>query len=405
MKVYSFVAIKFLSCFIMKTEGDKSKGFLLNVHLENAIKAYQACSSGQQSITQSHISSDEFIEPFIVFNYKNLLNPIKIIQRIKLIRELKNKASHLLLSTQVEEYVKINLLFILIIPIYNLFLDDKILIKKSSSGKRFLSYNSYKISVNRLAISILKSIDKTILKDFAIKESTNQEETAQSINNAPEISSPNFYFTYPSEDLKLEKTILYDSGKLIFKIVPWFDSVYFEFDSNGKKDINLNDCTTIIHNSFPDLKIDINKVYKTGTTHKLELYPILLNFFRSKDKMNPNILNGSNFVFPYNPIKIMEYCDEKYDEAKHILNNPLYFKKLFYRFGTEIDNITYQAYEFWNKTKDIKKTWLMAEIWYAINYEYCNSVSDFIFKHTENWMSNKAELELIELTFNELKSE
>lgn len=340
---------------------------------------------------------------FIVFDYNKLFTPLNIFRQLKLINELKKKAPHLLLTTKIEEYKEINLLHTLTISIYNLFVDNKISIKKTNSGKRYLSYNSYKVSVKRLTISLINSNDKSVLKGFSYQKLKQKEDLISLIKkesgNSPYIS----YFTYPAKELELEKTILYSSDKLSFKIIPWFDWVYFEIDLKNKEISTITDSISKINSLFPDLSIDGNKIVQKGTAYKSDVYQTIVDIFFSKNKKNLNILTGSNFSFPYNPIKIMEYCDEKYDEAKHILNNPHFFKKLFYRYGTEIEEITYQAYEFWNKTKDIKKSWLMAEIWYAINHENCNAAKDYIFNHTENWMSTKADHELIELTFNELK--
>jgi glycerol-3-phosphate dehydrogenase len=99
----------------------------------------------------------------------------------------------------------------------------------------------------------------------------------------------------------------------------------------------------------------------------------------------------------------MEYVDEKYDQAKQILNSPTYFKKLFYRYGSDIEMITERAYEYWNKTKNSEYSWLKAEIWFAIRYEFCRTADDFILYRTENWMKgNYKKAAEIEQIFSEL---
>ena len=163
---------------------------------------------------------------------------------------------------------------------------------------------------------------------------------------------------------------------------------------------------------FPELKIEKDKIL-VSFKKESEFDRNLNSFLKSKKpiiKITKSVgfqaykaMSGSDFKFLYHPLRIMEYCDEKYDEAKHVLQNPQYFKKLFYRYGTEVEKITYQAYEFWNQTKNIKKTWLMAEIWYVVNYEQCTSVEAFFYRHTEEWMNGESSNnELVKSVFEEL---
>jgi glycerol-3-phosphate dehydrogenase len=99
----------------------------------------------------------------------------------------------------------------------------------------------------------------------------------------------------------------------------------------------------------------------------------------------------------------MEIADEKYDMAKQILKSPVYFKKLFYRYGSEIEKITERAYENWNKTKNSNYSWLKAEIEYSVENEFCKNANDFINCRTELWMeADNCRVIEIEQIFNEL---
>lgn len=81
--------------------------------------------------------------------------------------------------------------------------------------------------------------------------------------------------------------------------------------------------------------------------------------------------------------ELVEFADHKYDEAKQTGISPIDFKKLFYRYGTEIDKITEKAYEYRNELLDAELIWLKAELWYAVNFEMVTSISDFCIYRTE----------------------
>jgi glycerol-3-phosphate dehydrogenase len=93
-------------------------------------------------------------------------------------------------------------------------------------------------------------------------------------------------------------------------------------------------------------------------------------------------LAGGEFDFDYSIIKLVEYADNKYDEAKQLGISVKDFKILFYRYGKNIDFITNKAYEFYNEEKNIQKAWLKAELWYLVNYEAVTGLSDFFIRRT-----------------------
>ncbi len=372
-------------------------------------------------------------EPFIFFKYVNWIKLLYHIRQKRVLQFLKTNASHLLLFTEIEEYQKFSVFKLILLRFNNLFSKNKIKIKKLSMPEKVyrLSYFSYKISTNRLHQTALKSIDKgkykTIRnrKPISIKENPEKNVlrfenndtliTKKIINteNAFLLKTPTTYFTYPINSIKLEKTILYNTKEVSIKIIPWFEWVYFEI--SGKiVPSTIEKTVSTVTKYFPEISIDKEYVLvfkNIKAQDEPSESPDKKNFrFNKSDILNevnfyqnPNLLIGSDLGIPYQPLRIMEYCDEKYDEAKHILQNPQFFKKLFYRYGTEIDKITYQAYEYWNQTKDIKKTWLMAELWYVVNYEQCTSSKEYLYKYTEEWMNGKeADQELIKSLYQEL---
>ncbi len=93
-------------------------------------------------------------------------------------------------------------------------------------------------------------------------------------------------------------------------------------------------------------------------------------------------LSGGEFPFYPDSIKLTEYADKKYDEAKQTGISVAGFKRLFYRYGMNIDTVMNKAYDFYNESKDSKTAWLKAEIWYSVNYEYCTKLTDFFIRRT-----------------------
>ncbi len=93
-------------------------------------------------------------------------------------------------------------------------------------------------------------------------------------------------------------------------------------------------------------------------------------------------LAGGKFDFKYSLIKLIEYADMKYDEAKETGISIDDFKKLFYRYGTNIDIITNKAFDYYNELKDTKKAWLKAELAYVVEYEGALKLTDFFIRRT-----------------------
>lgn len=93
-------------------------------------------------------------------------------------------------------------------------------------------------------------------------------------------------------------------------------------------------------------------------------------------------LSGGEFPFYPTQSKLIEFADTKYDEAKQTGISATNFKKLFYRFGMNIDKVTELAYNYYNESKNSESAWLYAQIDYCINNEMIISLSDFFIRRT-----------------------
>jgi glycerol-3-phosphate dehydrogenase len=94
-------------------------------------------------------------------------------------------------------------------------------------------------------------------------------------------------------------------------------------------------------------------------------------------------LSGSDWEFAPDTHKLIEIADRKFDEAKQAGISPIQFKKLFYRYGTNIDIIIEKAYEYRIQFENSELIWLKAELWYAVNYEMVTTLTDFCIYRTE----------------------
>lgn len=111
----------------------------------------------------------------------------------------------------------------------------------------------------------------------------------------------------------------------------------------------------------------------------------LNNYFPGKAIDKEIKISGSKFDFSPASIKIIEYADRKYDEAKQTGISVEYFNRLFKNYGTNIEEITNKAYDYYNQTKNCNFSWLKAEIYYSINHEMTTNLSDFFFRRTGNF--------------------
>ena len=252
------------------------------------------------------------------------------------------------------------------------------------------------------------------------------------------------YFTYPASKIKLEKNRIIRTKNKELVLLIWFDRVYIEFSNSKAIKISLDDVLIFIEKHFNDIQLDKSEIQAFGSYKKIteadnqnKVQLVYLNnnkqiefnykpvsqWFNYSNRICNEIIKSNNkgnkgkspiglILFPGNdlpksdhPLRMLEFADEKYDQAKQILKSSVYFKKLFYRYGSEIDLITNKAYENWNINKNSRQAWLKAEVWYAIEHEFCRNYKDFIRNRTEEWMDDtQNNIHEIEQIFNDLSN-
>lgn len=101
-------------------------------------------------------------------------------------------------------------------------------------------------------------------------------------------------------------------------------------------------------------------------------------------------LSGGNFDSTEAILNFIYKCT---GEAKQIGLTQEHIQNLVYRYGTNTDMIINKAYELAATIKDVEKRILSAEIWYSINYEMANNLSDFIIRRTGRLYFERPSLE------------
>ncbi len=93
-------------------------------------------------------------------------------------------------------------------------------------------------------------------------------------------------------------------------------------------------------------------------------------------------LSGGEFPFYPDMSNLINYADQKYDEIKQTGISANDFKKLFYRYGMNIDKVSEKAFGYYTETRKTVFSWLKAELFYCVNYESITSLSDFFIRRT-----------------------
>ncbi len=93
-------------------------------------------------------------------------------------------------------------------------------------------------------------------------------------------------------------------------------------------------------------------------------------------------LSGGEFPFYPDMSNLITYADQKYDEIKQTGISVNEFKKLFYRYGMNIDKVSEKAFDYYTETRNTGFSWLKAELHYCVTDEAIATLSDFFIRRT-----------------------
>ncbi|MCY1634470.1 hypothetical protein [Marinifilum sp. D737] len=94
--------------------------------------------------------------------------------------------------------------------------------------------------------------------------------------------------------------------------------------------------------------------------------------------------------------ELIEFADFKYDEAKQTGIDPISFKNVFYRFGSESEQLTELAYEWRAKYGPGEKLWQNVQLWYLYKHEMICRMDDYYARINSIDKTNSSNLSIDE---------
>ncbi len=261
----------------------------------------------------------------------------------------------------------------------------------------------------------------------------------KSINEHSIQLTKGIHLTVSRERFKISNAIYFDNcDKRMIFVIPRDNSVYigttdtFYNDEKENPKINISDINYLldaVNKMFPLVKLTINDISsawaglrplikKQGkkpselsrkdeifispsglisiaggklTGYRLMAKKIVDKIFDYIQKDNDNKfvecktknlkLSGGEFNFDTHGFKLIELAESKFYDAQQLNLSVKDSDKLFFRYGTNYDKIIEKAYEL-RSANETSNLWLKAELWYCINYEMINNLSDFFIRRT-----------------------
>lgn len=113
----------------------------------------------------------------------------------------------------------------------------------------------------------------------------------------------------------------------------------------------------------------------------------------------------SNFEDRIEIQQLIEFGDYRFDEAKQTGVNPVSFKNMFYRYGSEIEELTEKAYELRPRFGPGDALWTFVQAWYLFNFEMVCTYEDYVSRIKQGKPSMDSDLLDNEDFFEQCKNE
>ena len=255
----------------------------------------------------------------------------------------------------------------------------------------------------------IKSIDEQVIdftcQDIDYKITTKLIIDLRKTNKQIE----NNIFTIPRYKLELTNSMLLTDKDNKIQIIPYFSVVIVKSD----RIINNSKTLELINNIFSkqilekeiidswneyadnsEILINGNVLYASeqNSQSKFGIINKVFSFVSKKlnienpKEFEPELHN--NFTFEKRKTVIYEQVDKTFREVQQTNISPNEFTKLYYRYGSKFDIVIEKAYDFYADRNNREDAWLMAQIWYAKEYEMANTTYDFIFRRANTYFSN-----------------
>lgn len=279
----------------------------------------------------------------------------------------------------------------------------------------------FKLSPHRLLMSLLKNavqagaivlnhidIDSETENELLIKDSLSSSEQNhtltfnQKITFRIEEQTPEreIHFLLSKKNLFLKRSLKFPADGKLVRLTRYQDYFLLTAQETSDKD-------SLIHTILQKLNLILSceEIYSDTdllSTEELQyglqddLYSILQNTEKlCAEKLN---LTSSDFLKQIENLnnsdaqfegrieihELIEFADFKFDEAKQTGINPISFKNLFYRFGSDIDILIEKAYELRPKSGPGDELWAFVQLWYTYQNEMICNESDFLNRLRKN---------------------
>ncbi len=97
-------------------------------------------------------------------------------------------------------------------------------------------------------------------------------------------------------------------------------------------------------------------------------------------------LSGGLFSFEPETHYIVNYIEQKFNEAYQLNIDAKQIEQLFYHYGSNLDLIINKAFDLYSQVEiDKNLVWLEAEIWYVVEHEFVIHLDDFLIRRSDRF--------------------
>lgn len=147
-------------------------------------------------------------------------------------------------------------------------------------------------------------------------------------------------------------------------------------DSFSENDIILSEEVGV--NKDSDLKSQLDQLRNTV------IKELKLSGSQFTDAINSLPIPDSKFENRTEIQQLIEFGDYRFDEAKQTGVHPLPFKNMFYRYGTNIEELTEKAYELRSEFGPGNELWKFVQLWYLYQNEMICTYADYVSRIKAN---------------------
>lgn len=282
------------------------------------------------------------------------------------------------------------------------------------SGDAVSIDKEFKISTNRLLISILKSAVQqgaVILNHMQCEKKSENElllsddlhtDKNYSVNckaildfsqeQEPEVREE-IYLYLKKKGLFLKRSLKFTLDGVLIRMVRYQDYFLLVFKSqfDNKQfaqklidEVNrlikweLEFCLDdIIDSKLIECSANNNLKHQLDEVSKLLKRKLSISSSQLLQQLKSLPVVDSNFEDRIEIQQLIEFGDYRFDEAKQTGVNPTPFKNMFYRFGSEIEELTEKAYELRPRFGPGDNLWVYVQVWYLYHYEMVCSYQDY----------------------------